>query len=202
MSDANTTIESAVSDVGYWRWWAEALPDAFQLEFGGVQLWSPPIQPGSPPSGIVALRFKSPSVVAFLTDEETDDVPSDWRQALHEDRIEPFTVHYDAFTLNSEELFTSICERCVIEFIVGAQAELTSTEPAVKLAFRAGGVGLALRAESMTVITSAGELSPSQIIEASEAWWTYWREYWDRRDTDAPLPNDYACEVTIPLKGD
>jgi hypothetical protein len=150
----------------------------------------------------VALRFDSPSVVAFLTDEETDDVPSDWRQALHEDRIEPFTVHYDAFTLSSEELFMSICGRCVIEFVVGAQADLVSTAPAVKLAFRAGGVGLALRAESMTVITSAGELSPAQIIEASEAWWKYWREYWDRRDTDAPLPKDYACEVTIPLKGD
>jgi hypothetical protein len=36
----------------------------------------------------------------------------------------------------------------------------------------------------------------------SAKWWAYWKEYWKLRRTDKPLARDYACEVTIPIKGD
>ncbi len=52
----------------------------------------------------------------------------------------------------------------------------------------------------MTVVAQPGELDPDQIVTAAGDWWEYWREYWRRRETDAPLPKDYACEVTIPIK--
>lgn len=198
MSEHLTILENAISDVGYWRWWAEKLPTAFQVEFGGVQLWNPPTEQDGPPSGVVALRFGNPTVIAFLTSPATD-LPNDWRTALHEDRIDPFGVNHDALTLQSEELFRLVIADCTPEYVFGTEADLLSGEAPVKLAFRAGAVGLAVRAQDLTVISSVGDMSPEQIQQASEKWWSYWREYWNRRESDAPLPKDYACEVTIPL---
>ena len=200
MSESLAALESAISDVGYWRWWAEELPVVFQVEFGGVQLWNPPTQGDGPPSSIVALRFHRPSVVAFLTDPEAADAAPDWRQALHEDRLEPPAVSYEHFTLTSEEAFQEIVSHCQAELLAGTHADLADTAPGVRLAFRAGAFGLALRAEAMTALSSACELSPEQIVEAAAAWWAYWREYWSRRDSDSPMATDYACEVTIPIK--
>ena len=31
-------------------------------------------------------------------------------------------------------------------------------------------------------------------------WWDYWKDYYDKRDTEEAYEKDYACEVTIPLK--
>ncbi len=191
---------AAISDVGYWRWWAADLPAVFQVEFGGVQLWNPPPQPGDPPSGVVALRFGNPSVVAFLTGRDATAIPAEWWLALHEDRIEPFSVAHDEFTLTSEEQLKQIAHECAVEYLAGNEGALFSGASTVKLAFRAGDVGLVVRAEEMTVLSSSGALTSAQVEASSAAWWKYWREYWDRRDTDAPMPKDYACEVTIPIK--
>jgi hypothetical protein len=53
-------LESAISDVGCWTWWTTNLPEAFQVEFSGVQLWNPPNGEGKAPSGQIALRFRMP----------------------------------------------------------------------------------------------------------------------------------------------
>jgi hypothetical protein len=198
MSEHLAILENAISDVGYWRWWAERLPTAFQVEFGGVQLWNRPTEQDGPPSGVVALRFGNPTVVAFRTSQDSE-LPEDWRTALHEDLIDPFRVNHDALTLQSEERFREVIADCKPEYVLGTEAALLSDSAPVKLAFRAGSVGLAVRAQELTVISSSGEMSPEQIEQASQKWWAYWREYWNRRETDAPLPKDYACEVTIPL---
>lgn len=198
MSEHLEILADAISDIGHWRWWAEKLPTAFQVEFGGVQLWNPPTAHDGPPSDVVALRFGNPTVIAFLMAPDSE-VPDDWRSALHEDRIDPFGVSHDAFVLQSEEHFREVVAGYKCEYILGTEADLLVDGAPVKLAFRAGSVGLAVRAQELTVISSAGEMSPEQIQQASEKWWSYWREYWNRRETDAPLPEDYACEVIIPL---
>jgi hypothetical protein len=198
MSNHLSILESAIADVGYWRWWAHKLPTAFQVEFGGVQLWNPPTEKDGPPSGVVALRFGQPTVIAFLTSDEIN-TPPDWRNALHEDRIDPFSVSNDAITLQSEELLDEVVTGSTAEYILGNESDLLNRTAPVKLAFRAGPVCLVVRAQDLTVITSSGELNPEQIQQSSDRWWSYWREYWDQRATDAPMPKDYACEVTIPL---
>ena len=201
MSKHLAILEDAIADVGYWRWWAEGLPTVFQVEFGGVQLWNPPTEQNGPPSGVVALRFGNPTAVAFLTSLDAE-LQLDWRTALHEDRIEPFSVSHDALTFQSEELLRELLAGCKSEYIVGTEADLLVGDAPVKLAFRAGPVGLAVRANELTVISSSGEMSPEQIQQSSEAWWSYWREYWNRRETDDPLPKEFACEVTIPIDAD
>jgi hypothetical protein len=198
MSEHLSILENAIADVGYWRWWAEKLPTAFQVEFGGVQLWNPPTEEDGSPCGVVAIRFGQPTAVAFLTSLEAE-LPQDWKTALHEDRIDPFDVGHDQLTLQSETLFHEVIAGCKYEYIIGTESDLLADTAPVKLAFRAGPVGLAVRANDLTVISSSGEMSPEQIQQAAEKWWAYWREYWNRRESDAPLPKDYACEVTIPL---
>jgi hypothetical protein len=198
MSEHLTILEGAIADVGYWRWWAEKLPNAFQVEFGGVQLWNPPTEVDGPPSGVVALRFGNPTVIVFLTSNEAT-LQTDWRLALHEDRIEPFSISHDALTFQSEELLAEILIGSTAEYILGSEPDLVQNTSPVKLAFRAGSVGLVVRAQDITVITSSGNLTPEEIQQSSGKWWSYWREYWNRRETGSPMPKDYACEVTIPL---
>lgn len=200
MTDPISTLESAISDVGYWRWWAEALPEVFQVEFGGVQLYFPPLVAGRPPNSVVALRFHEPSVVAFLTAEDARDLPVDWRTALHADKLKPFSVDHERFTVSSEDTLRDVLVGCRVEFAHGSEIGAPSDAGSVLLAFRAQQVGLIVRAKRMAVVGQPGVLEPAQIVSASEAWWEYWREYWRRRDSDSPLPKDYACEVTIPLK--
>lgn len=192
-------LEEAISDVGYWRWWAQALPDVFQVEFGGVQLHFPPESPERAPNSVVALRFHRPSLVAFLTAEDAKSVAADWTAALHEDRIEPFSVNHELFTLSSEPMLQSVAAGCNIEYMVGADLRPATRTADTLLAFRAQAVGLIVRAERVTVIATPGELTADQIRKAAGDWWVYWRKYWRRRDSAAPMPRDYACEVTIPI---
>ncbi|HWI64223.1 MAG TPA: hypothetical protein VNT75_20485 [Symbiobacteriaceae bacterium] len=202
MTDAYRILEDAISDVGHWRWWAEALPGLFQVEFGGVQLWTAPASPDRPPTGVVALRFVDPSLVVFLTENQAHDVELNWPQQLHDDQLEPISISHDRFTLTSESAIAAMVKDCALDFRVGNLQELEAGQAEVRLGFRAGPVGMVIRAKALVVLSSAGELSPDKIVEASTAWWAYWKEYWQRRDTENPLPKDYACEVTIPLKGE
>ncbi len=199
MSRHLSILEEAISDVGYWRWWVEAMPRAFQVEFGGVQLHFPPSPPDKPPNSVTALRFDAPTLVAFLT-ANTASIDPGWRMALHRDECDAFTVNHELFTLTSDETLAAVARDCSVEFLVGSDLAATDTTTGVMLAFRAQEVGLIVRAREMTVVTVAGELSPEQVERAAGDWWEYWREYWRRRETEVPMPKDYACEVTLPLK--
>ena len=142
MNKSIEILEEAISDVGYWRWWAEKLPDVFQVEFGGVQLWNPPTNPDGPPSGIVALRFIKPTVIAFLTENGASDIQDDWPASLHDDSIDSFTVDCDRFTFTSETEISETLQNCSVELKFGTQEDLYSLNSPVKLAFRAENVGL------------------------------------------------------------
>lgn len=202
MSEHFSALESAISDVGYWTWWAGNLPAVFQVEFGGVQLWNPPNGEGQPPGSRIALRFRNPRLVYFLT--LSDGVPADWPDQLQRDELEPPSVDHELFTLTATDLCEQLVGRAIaIRPLVG--------EPGVTplpmcgeafLAFEAGPFGLVVAAESMGVFNHHGELDAPAVVAGVRKWWEYWREYWQRKDSPDPLPRDYACEVTIPLAPD
>ncbi len=199
MDEHLPALESAISDVGYWSWWTSNLPAAFQVEFGGTQIWNPPSGNDQPPSGRVALRFRAPRLVYFLTLE--DDVPSDWVDQLQRDELEPPSVAYEAFTLTSAEFCGQLVSKAInVRSLIGEPGvtALPTTSEAL-LGFEAGPFGLVVAAESMGVFNHHGELDAPAVLAAIQKWWEYWREYWRRRDTPVPMPRDYACEVTIPL---
>lgn len=59
-ADQLTLLADAIANVGYWTWWAQELPDVFQLEFAGTQLYlALPASPDQPPSSLVVFASRS-----------------------------------------------------------------------------------------------------------------------------------------------
>lgn len=194
MEKALSILEEAISDVGHWRWWSESLPSFFAAEFSCVKLWTPPTAFDRPPPGIVAVGFKNPSLVAFITSDSAENLRPDWRIALQNDKVEPFGIFDDIFTLQDSSQLGNIIEGCSIEYLLGSNENLFQTSPCL-LAFRAGDVGLIVRGEQIAV-PPFDELT--DIVKARDEWQSYWSEYWERKESDAPMPKDYTCEVCIP----
>lgn len=202
VSEYLPALESAISDVGYWTWWTGNLPATFQVEFGGTQLWNPPSGEGQPPSSRIALRFRNPRLVYFLT--LVDGVPADWPDQLQRDALEPPSIDHEAFTLSEADLCGHLVDKAVsVRALVGEPG--VSPLPAAGealLGFEAGPFGLVVAAESLGVFNHQGEVDEQSVLASNRMWWEYWREYWRRKDTPDPLPRDYACEATIPLAPD
>ena len=198
MGEHLPALESAISDVGYWTWWTANLPAAFQVEFGGVQLWNPPNGEGQPPSSRVALRFRKPRLVYFLTLVESVSV--DWPEQLQRDELDPPSINHEAFTLTAADLCRKLVGKAIgVRALIG-EAGVTPLPTAEEafIGFLAGPFGLVVAAESLAVFNHHGELDAPAVLAGIGKWWEYWREYWRCKDTPEPLPRDYACEVTIP----
>jgi hypothetical protein len=201
LADGVAILEEAISDVGLWSWWTANLPTIIQVEFSGTLLWNPSLREGGPPSGQIALRFLKPSFVGFLTRQyHSKEVPSDWPERLQNDQMESLTLSPEAFTLSAvAQLEGIISGASRVDALVGDVGSLQTIPPdAAILGFWAGPIGLAVVAKSMGIFSHTGELSLEDVVAANQKWWEYWREYWQRKDTDDPMPEDYACEVTIP----
>jgi hypothetical protein len=85
--------------------------------------------------------------------------------------------------------------------IVGTQADLPRHRDKALVGFWAGPVGFVGVAESIGLFNLQGEVDPATIPDWHSKWWSCWKEYWARKDTPNPMPEDYACEVTIPVAG-
>jgi hypothetical protein len=155
---------------------------------------------GGPPSGLLALGFAEPTSIGFLTFAK--DLDDDWPQQLHDDRLGPFTITYGRFGFNDENLTSELLRQAVrvIQFHGVAVGAKRVRRARFRLSFAAQGVGLIVAADCMALANAHGPVQPGQVQGMSTAWWDYWKEYWRLRDTDAPMPKDYACEATIPLQ--
>jgi hypothetical protein len=189
-------LESAISDVGYWRWWSADLPERFQIEFGGTQLWAPPAAADRPPSGVIAIRLIRPKRITLWTRE---GAPADWFEALHRDELEPFGVAHDHFTLSSHANATEWAREAATTHEHYAAKDVIDESGLAVVAFWAGPVGFHALCERIEIVNMEGTLTPEAIESANAKWWAYWREYWARKDGPDAMPHDYACEVTIPL---
>lgn len=196
-------LASAIADVGYWSWWAAKIPDFVQIEFGWTQLWSSPIQVGAPPTNQIALKFKAPQSIVFLTHKNAPhDFPKNWPDLLHEDKLEAPSIDYDHFTFTDTNIMREILKDAShINLYHGINPQEPSFwDCKIKLAFWAGNTGFMIAAESLTLVNREGEIPIKKVGEMNKKWWEYWRKYWDARDSSNPFPKDNLCEVTIPLK--
>lgn len=193
-------LEQAISDCGYWRHWA-CDENSLQLEFGGTQIYTEPIDPSSPPSGLVAIRLVAPVVALALTRSKYEcDTPIDWFDQLGADLIDPFNIDHELFTLTDRSKASEMVETAASErWVFGDSSSLSDSQSLPFIAFWAQNVGFIAAAKSVSYFTMAGELKERDIGPKVSRWWEYWREYWERKDTNIPLPQDYACEITIPL---
>jgi len=202
-------LEDAIFDVGYWRWWAIAEPSVVQIEFGGVQIARPAVD-GEPPApiGIMALRFRGATSFCFLTRDRAVALPPDWPTKLAEGKLESEDVStamsYELLALTDRKIAAAVLAvPHTAKAMLGAVPTLDDWDrAAVHLAFWAGQVGAIVLAESMEILTMDGSMSVDEIPALKDAWWKYWRIYWDRRRTEDALPYDGSCEVTIPLKAE
>lgn len=201
MDNTLKILADAISDVGVWTWWQSDSPEYIQLEFSGTQLWNLPVAEGKPPSGKIAIGFGNHASVSFLT-FDADEIEENWPQLLHQDEIDYFTLDNEAFTFTDAKMIAEIIEEPVaIQTLYGAAPnDIDWVASPVKLGFRAGPVGLVIAAERMKLLAFQGEFSLDEVEEKNQNWWEYWTEYWRVKDTLAALPEDYACEVTIPTR--
>jgi hypothetical protein len=194
-------LADAISDVGYWSWWTHDLPDGFQLEFGGTQLYFPPASSDKPPQTQIALQFQQPASISFLIrGTSTEDFA--WSQQLHDDLLESPTCSYGEFAFSDDDSLTSLLQEAMHVKTVHGYAPATDDflrEP-YRLVFWCGDYGFAIASRNLRLLTHGGGVALDQIAEVNRQWWDYWRSYWEKKDTLDALPHDCACEVTIPVK--
>lgn len=201
VTEVSDPIADALGDVGCWRWWAENLPLHFQLEFSGAQL-AERTPDGIRPIRVVALRYTHPQRIAFI-DRRSAELPPDWPERLRADAIDPLALSHDRLaTLDASHAQEILAEVVHWRDVVGAGVPTAEEWNATgaRLVFFAGSAGMCVLAQDLAVLTQEGTLRPDQVADAHALWWQYWRDYWDRRGTDAALPGDWVCEVTIPMR--
>jgi len=193
-------LNKAISDVGFWRWWDQDEPSGdYMVEFGGVLLYDDSKRGKSARTSAIALCSWENSFLIFLD----NDAEPNWYLTLKDDLMEPPVMDPGELIFDNKEKalellsgfkrrhgdFSSREED--IETIKNAKEIVTGT---------CGDYGFIMGGDSFTVYGSKGDMTEEQIKIASEKWWEYWKDYWQKRGTDKAYKEDYACEVTIPCK--
>jgi hypothetical protein len=195
-------LGNAICDVGYWSWWTSDLPSIVQVEFGGTQLYFPVKDNSEPPGSHIAIQFINPKSISFLSinNDLTDDSEK-WFDLLQQDKIESQVCSYDSFTFVDENLMKRIINDAkFVDTILGySPNDEAFFKENYKLTFWAGEFGFAVSSENIKFLTQEGEVKIEDIPSINSRWWKYWREYWNLKKTKRPLPENYACEVTIPM---
>jgi len=193
-------LANAISDVGYWSWWTEELPAIFQIQFGGTLLYFSPTTSDKPPQTQIAIQFRQPTSISFIN-RNTATNNFEWAQLLHEDKIDAPTCSYGEFSFGNTDLTKSLLGKINhCKTLYGSRPTQEILLAPVSLVFWCGDIGLAIAAKELKLLNHSGNIDLADIADINRKWWDYWRTYWDKRDTNEPLPKDYACEVTIPLK--
>lgn len=200
MQNALKILEAAISDVGYWTWWTEA-EGVFQIEFSWVTIYVEPQQKDKPPSNGIALQFNKPIFIALLQKTNTEKpLPPDWFDKLAKDEIEPLNISDGYITLTEIDALHRIWQESENTiYRIGNEDEIRNTDNKAFIAFWAGPVGIVVIADSVKILSHSGEIRMGEIEERCLRWWDYWKEYWERRDTDDPMLYDVLCEITIPI---
>jgi hypothetical protein len=186
-------ITTAISDVGYWRWWIVE-DDLCQIEFGGVQLLNNDTINKESRSAVIALQFKNNSFLIFY-----DNLgESDWHKKLQNDNIDPFTVDYDYFIFNDINSINEIEKEYKNKKIIKNIKNLEKIKNV--LIFKAGNVAVTIGGDDFIVVGNDETITEEKIIERNKLWWLFWKDYHKKRETSEAYNKDYVCEVTIPVK--
>lgn len=193
------TLADAIADVGYWAWWVSNLPDKFQIEFGGTQLYIASGDNNDPPITKIALQFLDPISISFISRDDKDD-NWEWVDLLHNASLDPPTCSYEEFYFgNNPDAEKALGEIKQSKNIFGdAPTKESLFNAPVSLVFWCWNKGLAITAQNMKLFSYTGEITLNEVPNLNKKWWSYWQEYWDKKKSGIPLPKDYACEVTIP----
>jgi hypothetical protein len=188
-------LEYAISDAGLWTWWATDANKSVQLEFDRAMLFIEKESNREQPSHKLALRFISPESVTLLYKKESK-LPSDWLELFKKDKLEPFSVDYQHFSFEHNEIYKIFKSADRTETIIGQK--YSNNDNKKGLGFWAGEVGIIVVADTMKIVSHSGQIELDEIPELHQKCWDYWEKYWDLRETKTPMPYDPLCEITIP----
>lgn len=197
-------LSNAIYDTGSWSWWTADLPNVVQIEFVQTRLYLGSSQNSQPPSTQIAIQFRNPKSVSFLTRHGIQRYNKNWFKDLHDDKIRSLGLSYENFSFTDDHLITTIFHECkYIETIHGYKP----TDPRFqsekyKLAFWADDYGFAIAADEIRLLTKKDTIELDEIPAINSRWWEYWRRYWDLKSTKAALPKDLLCETTIPVRNE
>lgn len=200
--DALSILEGAIANTADWRVWSPTTKDLIQIEFGGVQLWTPPLGGLGAPSSLIALDFENPKALGFLVRKNPpEDLPANWADLLARDELTDTLLPLDTVTMTSMEKVDAMFEEAdTVEWRLGDRQTLSPSDPF--LALWAGPVGIVVTAGQVKIRDLGGEIDWEDLEGLSKRWWSYWRDYWDHRATNAPLPRDPLCEMVVPTNVD
>ena len=194
------TLAYAISDVGLWTWWTTDSNKSVQLEFDRAMLFIENPENKEKPSNRLALRFLNPKSVTILYKKESK-LPKNWLELFEKDKLEPFSVDYENFSFDKEQVSKILASADSTETIIGEKYN-DKTNGTCRLGFWAGEIGIVIVADTMKIVEHSGQIDLNKIPELHQKWWGYWKKYWDLKDTKSPLPYDPLCEITIPATKD
>ena len=204
-NDRFDILANAICDVGHWNWWAAELPAKMQLEFTATQLYFPPKADNQPPPSQIAIQFRNLKSVSFLSTRQNGLVDNQkWFDLLHNDKLEIPSCNFGEYTFTDEELMKKLLNQSkTIDTVHGySPCDTQFFAEKHKLVFYAQDYGLSISADEILIFTADRDITLKEIPEINSQWWQYWRKYHDMLQTPTPLPKDFVCDVTIPLKND
>ena len=195
--NALNILSDAISEVGAWHSWL-VKDDMVQIQFCDVLLYDetkPEKEPHT--TDVLAVRFYGHSFAVFLDNLDDDS----WLQRLQDDDslIYPVDTYELAFDDIKEARLLFNDYRHLIPIKDFAGPEKLSAAKHLLYA-KCGDVAFIAGGDEITVVGRHRRFTEEEIETASIKWWNYWKRYWELRGTRDALPEDYACEITIPAR--
>ncbi|MBR2727510.1 MAG: hypothetical protein IKD71_06435 [Solobacterium sp.] len=194
--DTLNILADAVSDVGSWWCWYVG-DDLLQLEFCDVQLYDETkAEKETHTTDVLAVRFHGHVFAVFLDDLNDRN----WHERFRDDDsilypVDAYDMAFDDHK-KAESLLNDYRNRVPVKGFKGAET-LAAAEHI--LCARCDKAGFIVGGDEIEIVGEKGKYLEEEIEPLSRKWWEYWKDYWRSRGTRDALPEDYACEVTIPV---
>ena len=189
-------LADAISDVGSWHRWL-IRDNMVQVQFCDIMLYDENVSEKEPHStDVLGVRFYGNAFAVFLDNLNEEN----WYERFRDDAsvIYPIDTYDLAFddTKEAERLLNAYKHKTAIQNFKGSETLLTAKH---LLYASCGAVGFIVGGDEIEVVGKKGQYKEEEIETAYKKWCDYWKTYWRLRGTKDAYPEDYVCEITIPL---
>lgn len=189
-------LADAISEVGSWHWWI-IKDDMVQVQFCDIMLYDENTSEKETHStDVLAVRFYG-NVFAIFLDNLTEE---NWYERLRDDNsvIYPIDTYNMAFDdiKEAERLLNDYIHKTAIKDFESLETLLTAKH---LLYADCDDVGFIVGGDRIEIVGRKGKYTEEEIETAYKKWFDYWRTYWKLRGTKDAYPEDYVCEISIPV---
>ena len=189
-------LADAISEVGSWHRWL-IKDDMVQVQFCDILLYDE-AKKETHTTDVLAVRFCGHAFAVFLDNLDEEN----WHKRLRDDAsllypVDTYDLAFDSVK-GAAPLLRDYKNKTPVKAFIGPE---TLSAAKHLLYARCGDVGFIVGGDEIVVLGRNGAYTEEEIGTASGKWWEYWKAYWKLRGTKDAYPTDYACEITIPVKG-